>query len=79
MKPGSLEWPKCGLHPSRRHAGPAARSPADTPSPPERRPAVHYRDALMITLMAYRPLRLKNFASIILGVHLVQQGGGARP
>jgi hypothetical protein len=33
----------------------------------------------MITLMAYRPLRLKNFASIILGVHLVQQGGGARP
>jgi integrase len=42
----------------------------------ERRRAVHYRDGLMIALMAYRPLRLKNFASIALGVHLVQQSGG---
>ena len=42
----------------------------------ERRRAVHYRDGLMIALMAYRPLRLKNFASIVLGVHLVQQSGG---
>jgi integrase/recombinase XerD len=42
----------------------------------DRRRAVHYRDGLMIALMAYRPLRLKNFASIVLGVHLVQQSGG---
>jgi len=42
----------------------------------ERRRAVHYRDGLMIALMAYRPFRRKNFASIVLGVHLVQQGGG---
>jgi len=41
-----------------------------------RRRAVHYRDGLMIALMAHRPLRLKNFASIVLGVHLVQQSGG---
>jgi integrase len=39
-----------------------------------RRRAVHYRDGLMIALMAHRPLRLKNFASIVLGVNLVQQG-----
>jgi integrase/recombinase XerD len=42
----------------------------------ERRRAVHYRDGLIIALRAYRPLRLKNFASIVLGVHVVQQGGG---
>ncbi len=41
-----------------------------------RRRAVHYRDGLMIALLAYRPLRLTNFASIVLGVHLVQQSGG---
>jgi integrase/recombinase XerD len=41
-----------------------------------RQRAVHYRDGLMIALMAYRPLRLKNFASIVLGVHLVRQSGG---
>jgi integrase/recombinase XerD len=40
----------------------------------ERRRAVHYRDGLMIALLAHRPLRLKNFASIVLGVHLAQQG-----
>ena len=42
----------------------------------ERRRAVHYRDGLMIALMAYRPFRRNNFASIVLGVHLVQQSGG---
>jgi integrase/recombinase XerD len=41
-----------------------------------RRRAVHYRDGLMIALLAYRPLRLKNFASVVLSVHLVQQSGG---
>jgi hypothetical protein len=35
----------------------------------------HYRDGLMIALMAARPLRLKNFASIVLGVHLARQRG----
>ena len=38
-----------------------------------RRRAVHYRDGLLIALMAARPLRLTNFASIVVGVHLVQQ------
>ena len=41
----------------------------------KRRRAVHYRDGLMIALMAYRPLRRKNFPLIVLGVHLVQQSG----
>jgi integrase/recombinase XerD len=41
-----------------------------------RRRAVHFRDGLMIALLAARPLRLTNFASIIVGVHLVQQSGG---
>jgi hypothetical protein len=41
-----------------------------------RRRAVHYRDGLMIALMASRPLRLKNFASMVLDEHIVQQRGG---
>ena len=41
-----------------------------------RQRAVHYRDGLMIALMASRPLRRTNFVSIVLGVHLVQQSGG---
>ncbi len=41
----------------------------------KRRRAVHYRDGLMIALLAHRPLRLKNFASIVVGVHLIQQSG----
>ncbi|MGC2080449.1 MAG: hypothetical protein WA728_31450 [Xanthobacteraceae bacterium] len=40
-----------------------------------RRRAVEYRDGLMIAVRAYRPLRLSNFTSIVLGVHLVQQRG----
>ena len=42
----------------------------------ERQRAVYYRDGLMIALIASRPLRLRNFASIVFGVHLVQQSGG---
>jgi integrase/recombinase XerD len=41
-----------------------------------RRRAVQYRDGLMIAVGAYRPLRPANFASMILGVHLVQQRRG---
>jgi integrase/recombinase XerD len=41
-----------------------------------RRRAVHYRDGLMISLIAYRPVRLANFASIVIGEHLVQQNAG---
>lgn len=40
-----------------------------------RRRAVHYRDGLMITLLAYRPLRLQNLAAIRLGTHLVDLHG----
>jgi hypothetical protein len=40
-----------------------------------RRRAVEYRDGLMIALLAYRPVRLKNFASMRLGQHVVKIGG----
>jgi site-specific recombinase XerD len=36
--------------------------------------AIRYRDALMLALMAARPLRVKNFQSLLIGTHLVQAG-----
>jgi hypothetical protein len=36
------------------------------------RRAVRYRDGLMIALLAYRPMRLANFASITIGHHLLK-------
>jgi len=39
------------------------------------RSAVRYRDALQIMLLAYRPMRLKNFASLRIGHELVCQEG----
>jgi len=40
-----------------------------------RRRAVEFRDGLMIALLAYRPVRLKNFAALCLGQHVVALGG----
>ena len=40
-----------------------------------RRRAVAYRDGLMIALLAYRPVRVKNFASMLIGTHLVEITG----
>jgi len=40
-----------------------------------RRRAAQYRDGLMIALLAYRPVRKKNFAAMRLGVHIVEQHG----
>jgi len=40
-----------------------------------RRRAVQYRDGLMIALLAHRPVRKKNFATMRLGIHVVQQHG----
>jgi hypothetical protein len=40
-----------------------------------RRRAVLYRDGLMIAVLAYRPVRLKNFAGMRLGRHLTKVGG----
>jgi integrase/recombinase XerD len=40
-----------------------------------RRQAIACRDGLMIALLALRPLRLKNFAALTIGRHLVQQAG----
>jgi integrase/recombinase XerD len=40
-----------------------------------RRRAAHYRDGLMIALLAYRPVRKKNFAAMRVGVHLVEEHG----
>ena len=42
------------------------------------RRAVGYRDGLMVALLAARPLRLKNFAAIEIGRHLVVHGTGYR-
>jgi integrase len=39
-----------------------------------RRRAVDYRDGLVIALLAYRPIRLKNLAMMRLGRHLVKAG-----
>jgi integrase len=39
------------------------------------RRAVRFRDGLMISLLAYRPVRQKNFASMRLGRHLSKVGG----
>lgn len=38
--------------------------------------AVRFRDGLMIALLAARPLRISNLASIRLGRHLIRQGAG---
>jgi integrase/recombinase XerD len=38
--------------------------------------AAQYRDGLMIALLAARPVRRSNLASIRLGTHLIQQSGG---
>jgi integrase len=37
--------------------------------------AVLFRDGLMIALLAYRPVRISNLAAMVIGRHLVQQGG----
>jgi hypothetical protein len=39
------------------------------------RRAVLFRDGLMIAVLTYRPLRLKNFAGMRLGHHLMKVGG----
>jgi integrase/recombinase XerD len=38
--------------------------------------AAHYRDGLMIALLALRPFRIHNFASITIGEHLAKRGDG---
>src|SRR5580704_827976 len=43
-----------------------------------RRRAVGYRDGFLITLLSYRPVRLKNLATMRLGRHLVKAGGSWR-
>jgi integrase/recombinase XerD len=43
-----------------------------------RRRAVGYRDGLIIALLSYRPVRLKNLAVMRLGRHLVKAGGAWR-
>lgn len=49
------------------------RLPADSLSLKQ---ALAYRDALMLALLALRPLRVKNFSSLELGRHLIQTEGG---
>lgn len=39
--------------------------------------ALMYRDGFLIALLAHRPLRLKNFASLIIGTSLILNGGAA--
>ena len=38
--------------------------------------AVMYRDGLIISLLAYRPLRVRNFSTIRIGINLLQDGTG---
>jgi integrase len=56
----------------------AAAVGAGCPAPalPLRRRARHYRDGLMIALLATRPLRLANLAQLELGRELVQRAAG---
>jgi site-specific recombinase XerC len=52
---------------------------AETPvTKPLLKRAVLFRDGLMIAFLAYRPLRLSNFAMIALGRHLIPQSSGYR-
>ena len=37
--------------------------------------AVRFRDGLMIAFLSRRPLRVSNFVGLVIGEHLVQQGG----
>jgi integrase/recombinase XerD len=46
-----------------------------SPNRPPRSRAVQYRDGLMIALLAYRPVRQKNLASMRLGTNVVEQNG----
>ena len=46
-----------------------------TPDWSDRRRAVAFRDGLAISLLVYRPFRLKNFASLRIGHELVQSAG----
>lgn len=46
-----------------------------TPDWSERRRAVAFRDGLAISLLVYRPFRLKNFGSLRIGHELVQSAG----
>ena len=43
-----------------------------------KRRAVRYRDGLLIALLAYRPVRRRNLAMMLLGQHLVKVGGSWR-
>ena len=38
--------------------------------------AVLFRDGLMIAFLGFHPMRLRNFAALRIGTHLVQQGDG---
>ena len=49
--------------------------PLATPDWSDRRRAVAFRDGLAISLLVYRPFRLKNFGSLRIGHELVQSAG----
>jgi hypothetical protein len=56
----------------RRLMNEAERRPGWSPL----RRAVHYRDGLMIALLAHRPLRLGNYTATAVGRHLVRHAAG---
>jgi hypothetical protein len=51
-------------------------SQAERKCQPTRQDAVVYRDGLIIALQAYRVMRLRNLASIVIGRHLVETEAG---
>jgi integrase/recombinase XerD len=53
-------------------------SEAETGARSPRRRAVAYRDGLIVALLAARPLRRRNFATLELGRHLARAGEGWR-
>ncbi len=52
-----------------------ARMRRERSGPPSVMESSHHRDALALALLAARPIRRKNFASLVLGENLVQRDG----
>jgi integrase/recombinase XerD len=56
--------------------GAAMMAEATRSTVPDWRDAQHFRDGLMLCLLASRPLRMRNFSAIEIGRHLCRRGAG---
>jgi integrase/recombinase XerD len=66
------------VHPAELVARGVAHYETLTSRPLTSRTCCHARDALMLAFLAYRPLRLANFAGLRLGENLIRTAAGAR-